>query len=103
MAHPIRQAAAELAGVLKSVADVNPAFMTAPDKAAALVELTAVEARVAELRLRVTADAADVAEETGARDAGAWTAAATHRRRADCAADLRLALALADRPVLAAA
>ena len=103
MAHPIRQAAAEIDGVLKSVADVNPAFMTAPDKAAALVELTAVEARVAELRLRVTADAAEVAEETGARDAGAWTAAATHRRRGDCAADLRLALALADRPVLAAA
>jgi hypothetical protein len=103
MAHPIRQAAAEIAGVLKSVADVNPAFMTAPDKAAVLVELTAVEARVAELRLRVTADAADVAEETGARDVGAWTAAATHRRRADCAADLRLALALAERPVLAAA
>jgi hypothetical protein len=103
MAHPIRLAAAEIAGVLKSVADVNPAFMTTPDKAAALVELTTVEARVAELRLRVTADASDVAEETGARDVGAWAAAATHRRRGDCAADLRLALALADRPVLAAA
>jgi hypothetical protein len=103
MAHPIRQAAAEIAGALKSVSDVNPAFMTAPDKAAALVELAAVEARVAELRLRVTADAADVAEETGARDAGAWTAAATHRRRGDCAAEQRLALALADRPVLATA
>ncbi|HTW16824.1 MAG TPA: DUF222 domain-containing protein [Nocardioides sp.] len=103
MAHPIRQAAAEIAGALKSVADVNPAFMTAPDKAAALVELAAVEARVAELRLRVTADAADVAEETGARDAGAWTASATHRRRGDCAADLRLASALGERPVLAAA
>ncbi|HTW13515.1 MAG TPA: DUF222 domain-containing protein [Nocardioides sp.] len=103
MAHPIRLAAAEIAGVLKSVADVNPAFMTTPDKAAALVELAAVEVRVAELRLRISADAADVAEETGARDVGAWAAAATHRRRGDCAAEFRLALALADRPVLATA
>ncbi|SDD79075.1 HNH endonuclease signature motif containing protein, partial [Nocardioides lianchengensis] len=56
-----------------------------------------------ELRLRVAADACDVAEEHGARDVGAWTAHAVRRRRADCARELRLALALADRPVLAAA
>ncbi|WP_166140362.1 HNH endonuclease signature motif containing protein [Nocardioides ochotonae] len=103
MAHPIRLAAREIEVALKSVADVNPAFMTTPDKAAALVELAAVEARVAELRLRVTADAGDVADESGARDAGAWAAVATHRRRGDCAAELRLALALEDRPVLAGA
>ncbi|WP_244928300.1 HNH endonuclease signature motif containing protein [Nocardioides sp. W7] len=103
MDHPIRVATRELDHVLKSVVDVNPAFMATSDKAAALKELVAVEARVAELRLRVTADAGDVAEESGARDVGAWTAAATRLRRSDCAADLRLALTLADRPVLAAA
>ncbi|WP_244929316.1 HNH endonuclease signature motif containing protein [Nocardioides sp. W7] len=103
MDHPIRVAAQVIDGALKSVADVNPAFMTTPDKAAALVELAAIEDRVGELRLRVTADASDVAEESGARDIGAWTAAATRRRRGNCAADLRLALALADRPVLATA
>jgi hypothetical protein len=103
MDHPIRLAARQIDGALKSVADVNPAFMTATDKAAALVEIASLEARVAELRLRVTADASDVAEESGARDVGVWAAAATHRRRSDCAADLRLALALADRPLLATA
>ncbi|WP_280637355.1 DUF222 domain-containing protein [Nocardioides sp. W7] len=103
MDHPIRVATQVIDGALKSVADVNPAFMTTTDKASALVELAAIEDRVGELRLRVTADAGDVAEESGARDVGAWTAAATRRRRGDCAADLRLALVLADRPVLATA
>ncbi len=102
MDHPIRVAARELGDVLKSVADVNPAFMSTPDKAAALVELAGVESRVAELRLRVCADADDVADEAGARDVGVWAGAETRRRRADCAADLRLARALADRPALAA-
>ncbi|WP_244928629.1 HNH endonuclease signature motif containing protein [Nocardioides sp. W7] len=103
MDHPILVATQVIDSALKSVADVNAAFMTTRDKGAALVELAALEDRVAELRLRVTADAGDVAEETGARDVGAWIAAATRRRRSDCAADLRLAVALADRPVLAAA
>ncbi|MEI5671634.1 MULTISPECIES: HNH endonuclease signature motif containing protein [unclassified Nocardioides] len=101
--HPIRVAAREIDHALKTVADVNPSFMTTPDKAAALRELAVLEARVGELRLRVAADACDVAEEHGARDVGAWTAHAVRRRRADCARELRLALALADRPVLAAA
>ncbi|WP_179714456.1 HNH endonuclease signature motif containing protein [Nocardioides lianchengensis] len=101
--HPIRVAAREIDHALKTVADVNPSFMTTPDKAAALRELAVLEARVSELRLRVAADACDVAEEHGARDVGAWTAHAVRRRRADCARELRLALALADRPVLAAA
>ncbi|MEI5674416.1 MULTISPECIES: HNH endonuclease signature motif containing protein [unclassified Nocardioides] len=101
--HPIRVAVREIDHALKTVADVNPSFMTTPDKAAALRELAVLEARVGELRLRVAADACDVAEEHGARDVGAWTAHAVRRRRADCARELRLALALADRPVLAAA
>ncbi|WP_164775247.1 HNH endonuclease signature motif containing protein [Nocardioides pantholopis] len=102
MVHPIRVAARELGDVLKSVVDVNPAFMDTCDKAAALVELAAVESRVAELRLRVCADAGDVAEAAGTRDVGVWAAAETRRRRGECAGELRLALALADRPVLAA-
>jgi hypothetical protein len=103
MDHPIRAAAREVDHALKSVADVNPAFMTTSDKAAALVELSALESRIAELRLRITADASDVAEVTGARDVGAWSAAATRRRRSDCAADLRLARALEGRALLSAA
>ncbi|NPC96513.1 HNH endonuclease signature motif containing protein [Nocardioides sp. zg-DK7169] len=102
MDHPIRGAARELGAVLESVAGVDPVFMATADKAAALVELAAIESRVAELRLRVTAEAGDVAEAAGARDVGAWAAVATRRRRSDCAAELRVAVALTQRPVLAA-
>lgn len=101
LAHPIRAAARAIDEALKSVADVNPSFMTTPDKAAALVELARLEARLAELRLRVTADASDVAAAVGARDVGVWAADATRRRRGDGARDLRLADALAERPLLA--
>ena len=60
--HPILAAASRIDEALKDVADVNPAFMATEDKAAALTDLVALESRVAELRLRVMADACDVAE-----------------------------------------
>jgi hypothetical protein len=79
---------------LKSVADTNPTFMATDDKAAALVELSSIEARVAELRLRILVDSGDVAETSAARDAGVWLAHRTHARLEDARADLHLATAL---------
>ena len=61
MIHPIVACASDLSGLLKAVADVNPTFMSTEDKACALKGLARVEAQVAELRLRVLADADDVA------------------------------------------
>ena len=104
MSHPILAAACDVRSVLKSVRDANPTFMSTQAKAAALRELAAAEAQVAELRLRILADAGDLAADTAARDAAGWLAQHTRTSYADARADLRLAEALdRDRPVLAAA
>lgn len=92
-----------IAEALDSVADVNPVFLRPDEQARALVELSALEARMAELKLRVLADAEQVADETGARDVGCWLAHATRQRPEDGRRALRLARALDRRPVLAEA
>lgn len=72
--HPILAAAATMQVAVKSVADVQPVFMTPDQKATALVELTRLESQVAGLRLRIIAGAADVAEADGMRDVASWVA-----------------------------
>ena len=94
MTHPILTATSLMDEALKAVADTNPAFMPTADKGEALKELARIESRVAELRMRILADAADLAADTGARDAAGWFADATHTRFEDARADLRLAAAL---------
>ena len=94
MSHPILVAVTAMDVALKDVADANPLFMSAAEKADALRELARIESRVAELRMRVLVDAGDVATEVGARDAAGWYADATRTRLEDARADLRLATAL---------
>ncbi|GAB3026492.1 hypothetical protein GCM10011376_13080 [Nocardioides flavus (ex Wang et al. 2016)] len=102
--HPIVAAATDVRASLKAVVDANPAFMSVEDKAVALRELVAAEAQLAELRLRVLADAGDLAEQTAAKDAAGWLAHHTRTRFADARADLALATALdRERPALAVA
>ena len=104
MSHPVLVAASGVRSTLKAVADANPTFMTTTEKAKALRELVAAEAQLAELRLRILADAGDLAAETAAKDAAGWLAQHTRTSYADARADLRLAAALdRDRPLLAAA
>jgi hypothetical protein len=92
--HPILAATGVIDGALKAVADSNPTFMSTTDKAEALRELVRLESRVAELRLRIMADATDVAAGSGARDAADWLAHESRLRPEDARADLRLAGAL---------
>lgn len=92
--HPIVAAATDVRSTLKTVADVNPTFMTTADKAAALTELVRAESQLAELRLRILGDAGDLAHETAAKDAAGWLAKETRTRFADARADLTLAGAL---------
>lgn len=94
MSHPICDAATALGLVLTQAADANPVFLSTAEKASVLTELARVEAQLTELRLRVLAASADVAETTAARDAGEWLAHATHARFEDTRADLALAVAL---------
>jgi hypothetical protein len=102
--HPILAAACDVRASLKAVAGANPTFMSTRDKASALRELVAAEAQLVELRLRILADAGDLAAGTAAKDAAGWLAQHTRTSYADARADLRLADALErGRPVLAAA
>jgi hypothetical protein len=92
--HPIVAAVADVRSSLKTVSGVNPTFMSTADKAVALTELVRAEAQLAELRLRILADAGDLAHETAAKDAAGWLAQTTRTRFADARADLALASAL---------
>ena len=74
MIHPIVACAADIRASLKGVASVNPTFMSTDDKAIALGELVRAEAQLVELRLRVLADAGDLAVATAAKDAAGWLA-----------------------------
>lgn len=104
MTHPIITAASDVRSSLKAVSDANPTFMTAEEKATALQDLVAAEGQLAELRLRILADAGDLAAETAAKDAAGWLAHHTRTRYADARAELRLAESLdRDRPRLMAA
>ena len=101
--HPIVAVASDIRSLLKGVAGVNPTFMSTDDKATALTELVRASGQLDELRLRVLADAGDLADSTGAKDAAGWLAHRTRTRFADARADLALASALdRERPVLAA-
>ena len=72
--HPVLACADAVAVELDRVADVDPVFMSTADKAAALVELTRLTARLQALTLRVLANAEDVALDDGSRSAEAWLA-----------------------------
>ncbi|MFN8196657.1 MAG: DUF222 domain-containing protein [Nocardioidaceae bacterium] len=100
MCHPILEATAVLGAALKSVADVSPVFMSTPEKASALTELSRLEGQLAELKCRVLAAAQDVAETTAARDAAEWLARAGRERLEDTRRDLRLAVAVDARYLL---
>ena len=104
MEHPIVAAVGAVRSTLKSVGDANPTFMTTDDKAAALTELVRAEGQLAELRLRILADAGDLAVATATKDAAGWLAKVTRTRFSDARADLALAKALdGERQVLATA
>ncbi|WP_322936926.1 HNH endonuclease signature motif containing protein [Nocardioides bizhenqiangii] len=92
--HPIVGAVAAARESVKTVREVQPTFMAPAQKQAAVLELDALEATLAELRLRVLAGAADAADEAGARDVGAWTAQLTRADLAAARADAQLAEAL---------
>jgi hypothetical protein len=92
--HPIVAAVGSVRSTLKSVGDANPTFMTTDDKATALAELVRAEGQLAELRLRILADAGDLAVASAAKDAAGWLAKVTRTRFADARADLTLANAL---------
>lgn len=95
--HPVVACAERIGHDLAEIAAVSVEFMSADEKAAALVALSTAADQAAALRLRLLASADDVAADTGARDAGAWLAHETRRDRHEQQRDLRLGTALAAR------
>lgn len=95
--HPVLTAAAQIAAVLKDVADVEPAFMSVQDRRVALATLPALRDQVEALWLQVVDASDDVAEQSGARDLGAWLAAEVRIDRPVAAGSRRLAESLARR------
>lgn len=101
--HPVLGCAAEMRAALDAVVDVQPTYMSTADKQAALIELTRIEGRVAELRMRVLAASAEVGEDSGARDAAAWLSHATQAEPATTRSDALLGERLERRPLVATA
>lgn len=92
--HPVLACATSLVDELKDVRDVEVTFMKTTDKREALLVLAEAAARLEELRLRVLANAADVAQDEGYRDAGQWLAHRTRDDRSGARRELRLAKSL---------
>ena len=91
--HPITVAAAQIHDRLDDLVDQPTWSMSAEETRAALVELTRLGARVAELELRLAAHAAAnrVGEETGATSTANWWAQQTRITRAEAHRRTRLA------------
>ncbi len=92
--HPINTCADVLEAALKDVEGVDPVFMRSQDKAEVLRRLHAVEGRVAWLRLRVMANAAELAEESADHSVATWLAVETRTDPRARAGELALARAL---------
>ena len=95
--HPLLACARVVREALDAVAGVDPLYASAVDKAALLVELTMVAARVTALRNDVLAVAGEVAAAQGSRSAAAWTAQATGADPARLAAAGRVGVQLRER------
>ena len=94
--HPLAAFGARAHQVLDGLADAPAWSMTAEEQRTALLDLARLQARVAELRLRVlvAADRNDVAADSGDTSTVAWLAHRTRQDRSRAHADLRLAQAL---------
>ncbi|MGZ6787837.1 MAG: DUF222 domain-containing protein [Nocardioidaceae bacterium] len=100
--HPVHAFAGAALTTLDRVVSTPAWSMSTAEQAETLAELTALEARVTELRLRVLAAAHrdGIGDASGATSTAAWLAQQTRTTRVRAHADLRLALALDD-PALA--
>lgn len=101
--HQILATVHAVCAALKDARDSDPMFLSPAEKAAALVDLGRLEAQVLELRLRVLAEASDLAESTGERDAAAWLAPHLRAEYVAVRADLELARSLRRFPILSTA
>lgn len=91
--HPVLACADAIDAALKDAAGVDPTFMRVDEKAEALRRLDGLESRLTGLRLRVMANADEVAEVTADHTVATWLAAETRTDPRDRAGELALARA----------
>lgn len=102
--HPLVRAVDEVGALLDSVAESQPAFLTTGEKETLLVGLRRQITRLEALEARALAAAGDVADERGARSAGAWLALETRQDPSAGRSAQRLADGLYQRwPIVATA
>ena len=94
--HPIRSAAAQIEDILKTIRDAPAWSMSAAETRETMVELTRLEAQIAELQLRVTGHArtVEVEADSGATSTANWWAHATRQTRTAAYRKTKLAAAL---------
>lgn len=92
--HLVHECEQAIAAALDKVDAVEFLYLSPADKVASLVELHRLETRVAATRLRMLAVSDDVAEESSARDVGAWFQLATRTDRGPARRAMTLAQAL---------
>ena len=92
--HLVAEAGDAIAAALDKVEAVEMLYLSASEKADALVQLARLTARMDSTRLRVVAVAQDVAEETGDRDIAAWCQRSTRMDRGAARRDMTLARSL---------
>jgi len=96
-AHPIRRMTATVVAAVKDVEDVDPVFMAAADRAAALAEIAEIRDRLHLVELSVVAASGDLAAEGGHRSVAAWRESVQRRDGVTARRDDRLAEALTQR------
>lgn len=92
--HLVQECEQAIAAALDKVDALELLYLRPTEKAASLVELQRLETRIAATRLRLLAVAHDVAEESGARDPGAWLQRATRMDRGPARRAMTLATSL---------
>jgi hypothetical protein len=92
--HPLLTCADAIEAALKDAAGVDPAFLRVAEKAETLRRLDGLESRLAALRLRVLANADEIAEATADHTVATWLASETRTDPRDRAAELALARSL---------
>ncbi|WP_232421865.1 HNH endonuclease signature motif containing protein [Nocardioides sp. Iso805N] len=100
--HQIQTTVVAIDAALSQAVDANPIFLSTTDKAATILDLRRLRARLEELELRVLASAQDVAEEIGARDVASWLVAQEVADSRPAHVALALARGLEGRPVVRA-
>ena len=95
--HPVLVCADAVEVALKDVAGVDPGFMRTGEKAEALRRLARLEGRLAGLRMRVMANAEEVAEASADASVATWLAAETRTEVRERCGELGLARGLEKR------